>query len=326
MKNSLIIVLFVAILSSFFATIAYGQDQLWSVDLKEELNTVSWIEQANDGTIIAAGDKGLMGLNHQDGSVKWKLNELKAIDRNTFLNVDGMPIFYVEYSPLVGKRRGIIINADDGTIHYDTKEDEIRIKEYTLLPEQNSLLFEAMKGDDRFLLNFDLSDLTVKWQTPVGANKGLGAKIKDVARGRKTFLTQGPIIDKAGNLIVGIKDEIYTIDYATGDVKWNQETPKKIKALVYSPANNSLYLGIRKEKRLTVLDPSNGNDITPGKLKLKGTMLDVISDNTGNLVLVETEGFNLIKPSTNDFVWKKNYSLLQIIRLILNKLPCSTLL
>ncbi|MEL6357833.1 MAG: hypothetical protein AAFQ37_12975 [Bacteroidota bacterium] len=175
MKNSLIIVLFVAILSSFFATIAYGQDQLWSVDLKEELNTVSWIEQANDGTIIAAGDKGLMGLNHQDGSVKWKLNELKAIDRNTFLNVDGMPIFYVEYSPLVGKRRGIIINADDGTIHYDTKEDEIRIKEYTLLPEQNSLLFEAMKGDDRFLLNFDLSDLTVKWQTPVGANKGLDA-------------------------------------------------------------------------------------------------------------------------------------------------------
>jgi len=33
---------------------------------------------------------------------------------------------------------------------------------------------------------------------------------------------------------------IYAIDTKTGAVKWEQETNKKIKALVYSSANNSL--------------------------------------------------------------------------------------
>ncbi|MGB3548858.1 MAG: PQQ-binding-like beta-propeller repeat protein, partial [Saprospiraceae bacterium] len=108
-------------------------------------------------------------------------------------------------------------------------------------------------------------------------------------------------------MVIGMDDQIHSIDFASGAKKWQQETDKKIKALVYSPVNNSLYLGIRKSNRLTVLQPEDGGDITPGKLKLKGTMLDVVADNSGNLVLVETEGFNLIDPKSNDLIWKKSY-------------------
>ncbi|MEM9834848.1 MAG: hypothetical protein AAF828_00010 [Bacteroidota bacterium] len=281
-----------------------AQELSWETDLYKELNKVSWIEQAYDGTVVAAGDKGLLGLNHQDGSIKWQRDDLKAVDRNTYFNIDGLPLFYVEYEVFGSKRRGIIINAHDGTILYDTEDDDLRIKEYTFLPEKNSILFEGVIDKEHQLLNFDLENLQVKWMTAVGEQT-----VASAFGGRRSFLTQGPIFDKAGHLIVGIKDMIYAIDYATGNLKWSMETDKRIKALVYSPANNSLYLGIRKEKKLTVLDPATGEDITPGKLKLKGTMLDVLENTDGNLILVETAGFNIIDPKTNDFLWKKSYKI-----------------
>ncbi|HPS13399.1 MAG TPA: hypothetical protein PLB87_08990, partial [Prolixibacteraceae bacterium] len=53
----------------------------------------------------------------------------------------------------------------------------------------------------------------------------------------------------------------------------------------------------------------SGKDITPGKLKLRGSMIDVIEGKDGNLILVETEGFNLIDAKTNEFIWKKSYKI-----------------
>lgn len=66
-------------------------------------------------------------------------------------------------------------------------------------------------------------------------------------------------------------------------------------------------MGVKKSNKLIVLDPANGKDITPGKLKLRGSLLDITSDSKNNIVLVETEGFNLIDPKTNDFIWKNSY-------------------
>lgn len=293
------------------ATSLVAQTELWSSEAGVALNRINWIEQANDGTIITAGESGMAGVNHQTGETVWTLEDVNGADRNTFFNVEGMPLFYVETSPLsvTAISRGFIINAGTGEVLYDTREDKLRVKTYTFVPETSSLIFEAMKGgNERYVINFSLIDQAVKWVTPVGENKGLASKFKDIA-GKGSFVTQGPLFTPQGTVIFGIKDMIYALDTETGDIKWEQETDKKIKALVYSSANNSLYLGIRKEKKLTVLEPNSGKDITPGKLKLKGTMLDVLEDAAGNLVLVETEGFNLIDPATNEFKWKKSYKI-----------------
>lgn len=191
-----------------------AQEQLWQIDLSTELNQISWIEQANNGSIIAAGDKGLMGINPADGSTTWHLTELKAVDRNSFFNVEGLPLFYLEYSPLVGKKRGLIINSGTGDILYDTKDDELRIKTYTFLPEQNSLLFQGINNDIRYLVNFDLNSLEANWKTAVGEYSGLVGRLRGAAAA--SFIDHGPMTNQAGDLILGIKDKVYAIDYATG--------------------------------------------------------------------------------------------------------------
>ncbi|WP_299902654.1 PQQ-binding-like beta-propeller repeat protein [uncultured Aquimarina sp.] len=281
-----------------------AQETLWQVDLKESLYEVGWIKQSNDGTVIASGAKGLVGLDHKTGETKWHNKELKAIDKNTFFTIDGLPLFYVEYMPLAGKTRGLIINSSNGEVVFDTKDDNYRIRNFIPIPEKGIILFELIKEKERNLMSFSLKTWEKNWVTPLGESKGLLQRLSGAS-----FVNQGPFFNKENNIILGIKNEIFTLDFNTGEVLWNHTAKKKIKALVYSEINNSLYLGIRKSKVLTVLNPSTGEDITPGKLKLRGTLIDVRPDNDNNLILVETEGFNIITPETNEFKWKKSFKI-----------------
>lgn len=268
------------------------------------LAEVGWIEQANDGYIIAAGAKGLMAIDNNTGKQVWINPELKGVAKESYQNIEGLPLFYAEYTPVVGKTRGIIIHSSTGDILYDTKDDNYRIKTYHLVPAQGMILFEMTKEGEQLLMSFSLRTMTKNWVANLGEIKGLVSQLSN-ATARMSFVDQGPLFSKNGDLIVGVNQMAYGIDAATGAIKWKYEAEKKLQALVYSPQNNSLYMGVKKSNKLTVLDPGNGSDITPGKLKLKGSLIDITSDSRNNIVLVETEGFNLIDPKTNDLLWNK---------------------
>jgi len=288
----------------FLFSAASAQEKKWEVDLKEELYEVGWIEQTNSGVIIASGAKGLLAMDNNTGETLWHNKELKAVDKNTFLNIDGLPLFYAEYVPIVGKTRGIIVNSSNGDILFDTKDEGYRIKNFTTLPNQEIILFELLKNKERVLMSFSLKTWEQQWITSLGEVGGLLKKLLS-----SSFIDQGPYFNKEGNLLIGIKDQIYALNTNSGEVIWKYKTDKDVKALVYSNQNNSLYVGVKKSKKLLVLDPSSGDDITPGKLKLRGTLIDIRPDNDNNLILVETEGFNIIDPATNEFKWKKSFKI-----------------
>ena len=285
-----------------------AQTQAWTQDMTSALAEVGWIEQANDGYIIAAGAKGLMGIDNNTGKEVWMKPELKGVMRETYQNIDGLPLFYVEYSPIVGKIRGIIMHSSTGNVLYDTKDDNYRIKTYHLLPEQGMILFEMTKENERLLMSFSLKTMSKTWVADLGEIKGMIGQLSN-STVRQSWVDQGPMFTKSGDLIVGVNQMAYGIDATTGKIKWQYEAEKKLKALVYSPLSNSVFMGVKKSNKLIVLDPSNGSDITPGKLKLKGNLLDITSDSKNNIVLVESEGFNLIDPKTSDFLWKQSYKI-----------------
>src|SRR5688500_11236804 len=285
-----------------------AQTECWKEDMTSSLAEVGWIEQANDGLIIVAGGKGLMGIDNNTGKQIWMKPELKAVLHETYQNIEGLPLIYAEYSPIVGKTRGIILHSSTGDILYDTKDDNYRIKTYHMLTEKEMILFEMTKDNTQLLMSFNLRTMTKNWVTDLGEIKGLISKLGNVAT-RYSFIDQGPMFSKSGDLIVGVNQMAYGIDATNGKIKWKHEADKKLQALVYSPQSNSVFMGVKKSNKLTVLDPTTGNDITPGKLKLKGSLLDITSDSRNNIVLVETEGFNLIDPKTSDFIWDKSYKI-----------------
>lgn len=287
---------------------AHTQTQVWKEDMTASLAEVGWIEQANDGYIIAAGANGLMGIDNKTGKQVWIKPELKGVSNESFQNIEGLPLFYTEYTPVIGKTRGIIMHSSTGDVLYDTKDDNYRIKDYHLLPDQGMILFEMTQDKIQLLMSFSLRTMSKNWVVKLGELKGMISTVVN-ANSRTSFIDQGPMFSKSGDLIVGMDEMAYGIDANTGAIKWSFTAEKSLKALVYSPQNNSLYMGVKKSNKLTVLDPATGNDITPGKLKLKGSLLDITSDSKNNIVLVESEGFNLIDPKTNDFIWDKSYKI-----------------
>ena len=297
-------ILSILILFFLAPSITNAQDKLWSVNLKETLAQVGWIEQSNDGMIIAAGAKGLLALNNLSGKIVWHNKELKGVDRNSFLNIDGLPLFYVEYQPIVGKTAGMLINSSNGNVVYDTRDKGYRIKYFTVLIDQGVVLFELTQAKKRYLMSFSLKTWKENWVCSLGETNNLIQKLL-----KKSFINHGPYFNTNNDIIVGTKNQIFTINSKNGEIIWKHTAGKKIKALVYSNINNSLYMGIKKSKKLTLFDPITGKDITPAKLKLRGTLIDVRPDNDNNLILVETEGFNLIDPKTNEFKWKKSFKI-----------------
>lgn len=287
-----------------FVVTAFSQNKLWNVDLKDTLYEVGWIKQSNEGFIIASGAKGLLAMNNENGAIVWHNKEFKAVDKNSFMTIDGLPIIYFEYAPVVGKVRGILMNSSNGEILFDTKDDGYRIKDFTLIPDQGIILFELLKDNERNLMSFSLKTWKKEWIAVVGESKGLLNKYSKVS-----YIDHGPFFSNENNLVIGIKDEIYAINLTNGEVTWKFKADKKINALVFSEANSSLYVGVKKSNKLKVLNPNSGEDITPGKLKLKGTLVDVRADMDGNLILVETEGFNIIDLKTNNFKWKKSFKI-----------------
>jgi outer membrane protein assembly factor BamB len=265
---------------------------------------------------LAAGDKGLMALDNNTGAEVWFNETLKSADRNSFLSIPGLPMFYAEYVPIIGKTRGVLINSSNGDILFDTKENGYKVKGFTVYPEQAMILFELVQDKMRYLMRFSLRTWTEEWMAPVGKNK---ENLLQKAFGGVSFVDHEPQFDQNGNMIIGIDDEMYVINPENGSELWHYEANKKIKALVYSPISNSIYVGIKKSNKLTILDPKTGEDITPGKLKLRGYMIDLVEDDdTDNLILVETEGFNILDPETNNLLWKKSYKMDPLTEVIPN--------
>jgi len=192
----------------------FSQTSKWSKDLSADLVEVGWIDQANDGVIVAAGAKGLLALDNNSGDILWHNKELKAIQQNSYQNIDGLPMFYVEYNPLAGKTRGILVNSSTGNILYDTKDDDYRIKTYHLIPEQGVILFEMTKENTRLLMAFSLKTWQKEWIADMGEIKGLIGKLGNKAT-RASFVDHGPMFTKSGDLIVGVNANVYCIDNAS---------------------------------------------------------------------------------------------------------------
>lgn len=283
-----------------------AQEKLWQKDLKESLYNVSWIEQTNDGTIIASGDKGLTGINNNTGEEIWSNPDIKGVSRSTFQNIEGLPFFHIEQVGLTGKSKTMLIDASTGKILFDSKEADVKIGTHHLLPSISSILFEAKQEGKNKLLLFNYNDVQTKWMIELSeADGGLKSLVKS-AMGLKGFLKFHPELIDDNKILVGEKEIAHLINLNDGKIIWTQNMEDKINALVYSSADKKVYIGVKK--KLKLFDVESGKDVTDGKLKLGSSLEQIFTNTKGNLVLVASDGFNILDPATGKFIWKKSYS------------------
>ncbi|NUN99093.1 MAG: PQQ-binding-like beta-propeller repeat protein [Saprospiraceae bacterium] len=290
-----------------FAIPLSAQEVKWQRDLKEELYNVSWIEQANEGTIIASGDKGLVGLNNQTGAIAWQHADLKAIDRSTFHALENLPYFQVETTNLVGKSRALLIDASSGKILFDSKEENLKIGAHHLMPALSGIIFELKQESRNKLMFFDYSKNEKRWMTDISeASGGLTSVVKK-SLGLTSFLSYAPQLAGNDRILIGEKEKVYMLGLADGKVIWSQEMDDKLNALLYVESDKKVYAGIKK--KLMVMDGATGKDLTDGKMKIGSSLEQIYPNKAGQLVIVAADGFNLLNPATGSLVWKKSHAL-----------------
>jgi len=298
--SSLIVVLLCVMIS--FA--GNAQDKLWEKDLQPVLGQTSWIQQSNDGVIIASGNKGLLGLNNNTGEVLWHHKDLKNINRSTFYVVDGLPIFHVQYQSLQGKKRSLLLNSTSGKILFDTKEEALMIGKSNLLPQISCILFEVRKGRNNKLLLFNYKDSKVKWIVDMGEGGGLLKAMKSIAMGQQGFLEKSPILIEKSHLLITEKDKVTVIDINAGEKTWAEEFAKNVKSAVYSSIDKKVYVG--EKSKLRIFEANSGKDVSNKKIKLTGALVSIFLDSKKNIVVVDAGGFNLLDPKKGEFIWKKS--------------------
>lgn len=279
----------------FSFSLSYSQEKMWENDLSTKLGEVGWILQSNDGLVIASGAKGLLAMSNETGEVIWENNDIGFVDKSTYRNVEGLPMFYAEYNS-----RGLLINSSTGDVLYDTKDSGYSLKEYSIFPKESHLLFEVTKKEKRFLMCFSLKTMKELWVAPLGEYKTLLSKLQNAK-----FIEHGPYYNNDGNIVFAMNNKIFCLDSQKGDIIWTNETSKQIRSFVLYNKNNSLYVGARRSKKVLVLNSCSGEDITPDKMKLKGTLVAVVKGVDNELILLDSDGFNVIDPETNEFKWKK---------------------
>ena len=281
--------------------ILFAQETIWEADLQDELNNVNWIEQSNDGLIIAAGDLGMIGMDPHTGDIQWKNETLKAVDRSTYQNVELLPFVIANYVS-GAKEHSVILNSTDGTILFDTGDHDAIIGTHHFLTPITSILFELRQDGRNSLLLFNYETAQVEWTLDFGDAPGF---IKTGFSG-VSFLRFPPSIMNDSQLLLSEKDKVSVIDYKEGKLLWSNEFDKKIQAAVYSSVDDKVYAG--EKKKLKVLQASDGKDVTSGKLKLDGELVTVFPNSNDNLIIVGAKGFSIYDPKSGDFIWKKPYS------------------
>lgn len=270
----------------------FGQNASdWQVDIKDEIASIKWLQQANDGTLIIGGNKGLIGLDNKTGDVLWKNKQLKVDDGQSVIHVDPLPFILLETnSP---KANIVMMETKTGNVITNSENADFTVMNYNLFTDEGLMLFELKENEKYKLSLYDIVQNETKWEVPIDkAKKG----IKGLFKGQTPFLSKPPHLT-GETFITNYKKKVMAINVSTGDIVWAKEFEKKIGVLFV--AGDEIFLSQGKE--VIILDTTNGEQ-TKNIIKLKDNLTGY-QDFGDGFYLFNQKGFNPFNGGTKAVKW-----------------------
>lgn len=274
------------------------------------ITKVKWMQQTNTGSLVAATDQSLIGIDPKTKKISWEIKELGSASEDKFENIAGTPYFMVETAKSLGlgKPQTSIIEAETGKIVFNSTESEMKIAGKRPLYELGALLIEGTRSKRSFIALLDFGTGKERWSKDVGVAKsslGLGKMMG--LKGNSIFNVP-PMVDKNGNLIIIDKNTVICLNSNDGSEVWKKEFKEKIEdgLLTYDKSN----LFVSYENRVDLLRTENGNSAYGEKLlKLKGKCNGLAPYDEKSYILKHSEGVNIIDAVSGELRWKKESEL-----------------
>jgi hypothetical protein len=237
-----------------FTLLSFAQVQPeFEFQLGTAITKVKWMQQTNTGSLVAATDFSLAGIDPKTKKITWEIKELGSAPEDKFENIPGTPYFMIETAKTLGlgKPQTSIIEAETGKIVFNSTESEMKISGKRPLYRLGALLIEGTRNKRSFIALLDFATGKERWSKDVGAAKtGLKALLNT-----KSIFIVPPMVDKNGNLVIVDKDIVICLNGNDGSEVWKKEFKEKIEDALLTYDKSSVFVSY--ENRIDLLKTEN---------------------------------------------------------------------
>lgn len=293
------------------ALIAQETKPEWSVKTGDFFSNAIFLQQSDAGVLIVSSDGGLTGIDPVKKTKIWELPEIKGITEDQFQLLAGTQYIMVEYqkSMAIAKNKTvIIIDSHTGTIAYNSKDEEIKVRNTRIMPALQGILIEGVK-DSRYFIGFlDFAKSSVTWTKDFGKVKtggfGIGALKRAVKSYTESIFKAEPLVDPSGKLIFSNDETVYCVNGITGATEWEKVFKDDVTAFLFSEDKKQLF--VVYDDKLELVETATGKNLYDKPLKPGGKINDIQALGNANIIMHD-DGFNIME-ADGKFRWKKDAS------------------
>lgn len=296
---------FVGAMCMLFSIHLTAQENLpkWKLELK---NKAKWMKILPNGSVVVATNNDLLTIDPGSQKVVWKLEGVGEVKQEAFTEIEGTPFAMFDSSnPLRGlKSQTSIINFTNGKTIYNTKDENLVVREKMPLLDLGAILLEVKQDKKIMLVLIDIETGQSRWSHDLPERKagiGLGA----LKQSLKSMLDATPIADVEGNILFPDDKVLKRIDATTGKLLWQTENEKSVGRLNLSDDGAVVYVGAGKTMR--ALSTNSGKDLWKEAVKLPSDFRMLIPTSNDEMYIITEYHVNKILKSTGNAVWKKAF-------------------
>ncbi len=288
----------VAWLFSVHPTI-FASEERWKIEMKE---SPEWYRIVADGSLLIAGRDSLSNYSSEDGSLRWKREEIGEPYSYDVYPFPGDTHLFMEVRPSRKSRSKSKVRVFE-TINLATGEADWKIDSLTgdvvgfQAVEGTSVLlaFELVKLRSRddsglFISAFNAANGSMLWKLKYGDSRARLGSTREKGEARMMNYAR-PTVD--GDWIYLPFRGLHAIDLKTGEMKWGHSfsvTDLKYRFGYASPVIVGDRIYAAGEGYVYAFDLASGNEIWKSKLRGSSPIKEILPVPSMNVTLARTGG------------------------------------
>jgi len=292
-------------------TKAQKTEPIFEISAGNAVNNAKFLMQAATGELIAGNELKLFAIDPEKKSVIWENKDFLGLEEDDITVIDGTPFIKIERQKTLSlskNKNTYIIQARDGKIVYDSKDEGIKVRSTLILPQLGGLLIESIKDGFLSVSLVDFATAKELWTVPLAKEKTGGIGIGALKRAVKSYTASAfnvaPIVDADKNLLLVNKKEVFCINKA-GALAWKKEYDENVNDAYLGADGKSVFIGYKKY--IDKLNTANGNSALTEPIKMRDALNGISPMNNDYLVFNEA-GINIMDAAGN-MKWKKDTKL-----------------
>lgn len=291
-----------------FSSKAQKTEPIFEIPAGNIAINAKFLIQASTGELITGTDLKLMAINPETKAVAWESKDFLGLDEDDISVIEGTPFIKIERQKMISiakNKNTYIIQAKDGKVVYDSKEEGIKVRNTLIIKELGGILLEVVKDGFLSVSFIDFATAKELWTVPLAKEKtggiGIGALKRAVKSHYNSAFNIDPIVDANGNLLLVNKKNVFAIS-RSGAVAWKKEYDDDVDDAYLGSDSKSLFIGYKKY--IDKLNTENGNSLLKEPIKMRDA-LNGISPIGNDYIVYNEAGINIMDADGN-MKWKKD--------------------